>query len=144
VIRRSWLALALLSLVALVAACGGDDRPRCAQCGMYADVAPRWAAAATLESGETLRFDTPKCLFGYTARQGAASTRSRKVTEYYSQRLVPVEMVLFVVGSDVVGPMGKDLVPVEASRAAAFVHDHGGRTVEFDDVGSPLLETLGP
>ena len=139
--RRSWLALAL---VALVAACGRDDRPRCAHCGMYADVAPRWAAEAILEDGETLRFDTPKCLFGHTSGPGAPRTRARKVTEYYSQRLVPIEMVLFVVGSDLVGPMGKDLVPVESSRAAAFVHDHGGRTVEFDDVGAPLLETLGP
>lgn len=139
--RRSWLALAL---VALVAACTRDERPRCAQCGMYADVAPRWAADATLESGETLRFDTPKCLFGYTARPDAPRVRARRVTEYYSQRLVPVETVSFVAGADLVGPMGKDLVPVEPSRAAAFVHDHGGRAFDFDDVGPSLLETLGP
>jgi hypothetical protein len=38
----------------------------------------------------------------------------------------PTDDVRFVTGSDVVGPMGPDLVPVAAESAARFARDHNG------------------
>jgi nitrous oxide reductase accessory protein NosL len=40
----------------------------------------------------------------------------------------------FVVGSDIVGPMGPDLVPVDAARAERFTKDHGGRALAVGEV----------
>ncbi len=47
-------------------------------------------------------------------------------------------------GSDVIGPMGDDLVPVAPERADAFVRDHGGRVIDATDIDGPLLRSLDP
>jgi len=125
-----WLAL----LVWLVA-CGDAERERCAECGMFVDLAPRWMAG--YEDGP--RFDTPKCAF----RHDLARARAGWVTEYYSQTRRDVDGVRFVVGSDVIGPMGADLVPVGGeSQAERFVEDHGGRIVEVGEIDDALLRSL--
>lgn len=121
------LALALL----LTAACG-EERERCAQCGMFVDLAPQWLAERRGETTE--RYDTPKCAL----RAGSGSLWFR---EYYSQELVPMADLVFIAGSDVIGPMGDDVVPLAPEQAARFITDHGGRTVEVD---APLLRSLDP
>ncbi|AFK21421.2 nitrous oxide reductase accessory protein NosL (plasmid) [Haloferax mediterranei ATCC 33500] len=46
----------------------------------------------------------------------------------------------YVVGSEVLGGMGKDLIPFSSSADAdAFIDEHGGSTVTFDDVTSSWL-----
>ncbi len=45
-------------------------------------------------------------------------------------------------GSDVVGPMGDDLIPV-AEHAERFARDHGGRVLAFDEVDAAVLDALG-
>jgi copper chaperone NosL len=49
----------------------------------------------------------------------------------------------YVAGSDVRGGMGPDLHPFSAeSDADAFVADHGGETLAFDDITRTLVEGL--
>ncbi|QHS18361.1 NosL family protein [haloarchaeon 3A1-DGR] len=49
----------------------------------------------------------------------------------------------YVVESDVRGGMGPGLHPFsEADEAAAFVDDHGGRTIGFDDIDRVLVQGL--
>jgi copper chaperone NosL len=49
----------------------------------------------------------------------------------------------YVVGSDVRGGMGPGLHPFSAeSDADAFVADHGGETLAFDDITRTLVESL--
>lgn len=132
--RPGWLALWFL-----LAACQSHDRPRCAECGMFVDLAPRWVAG--LPSGE--RFDAPRCLFRWSASHGRNAARDGWVTEYYSQSRRDVNNVVFVVGSDVIGPMGADLIPVVGGeRATRFASDHGGRIVRPADVDGALLRAL--
>ena len=78
-------AVAMVVVLTLLACSNAEPRPRCAQCGMYADSAPAWAAAATGPEGATLRFDSPKCLFRYAAAQGPERLRALRLTEYYTQ-----------------------------------------------------------
>jgi hypothetical protein len=90
---------------------------------MKVDPLSPWASYLT-ENGNELAFDTPRCAL-------AAWKKSRLVSdarfrEYYSQELVPAARVRFVAGSDVVGPMGSDLVPVGVDHAARFARDHNG------------------
>lgn len=133
-----------LSTVALVA-CGSprDERPRCAQCGMYADDAPQWAASAREPGGATLHFDGPKCLLRYVAAAGAGRDLALTVTEYYSQTSRPADGLLYVRGSDVRSPMGRDLVPVDGQEAAAeFARDHGGDVLTFAEITPAVLAGL--
>lgn len=134
-----WIALALF---AVLAACGGrgDGRPRCSECGMYADAAPRWAASAKSTTGEALRFDAPRCLFARSLR--ARDVRELAFTEYYTQTSRPGSELAFVAGSDLVGPMGKDFVPVDPAHAARFASEHGGRVLRFDAIDAAALAGL--
>jgi nitrous oxide reductase accessory protein NosL len=58
------------------------------------------------------------------------------VTEYYTTRAVRADKAFFVVGSDVMGPMGRELVPIgNEEDARTFSTDHGGdRIFTFDQV----------
>jgi len=49
----------------------------------------------------------------------------------------------YVAGSEVMGGMGPELHPFsDADEAAAFVEDHGGRTLGFDDIDRSLVEAV--
>ncbi len=67
------------------------------------------------------------------------------MTEYYGPAgtRTPVAAVRFVVGSDVVGPMGPDLVPVDPARVESFRRDHHARSVlAFESVTEDVLRAL--
>jgi nitrous oxide reductase accessory protein NosL len=66
------------------------------------------------------------------------------VTEYYFQKRTPVADVFFVMGSDVVGPMGKALVPIAGREAAErFRQDHhGSRLLKAGEITPELLREI--
>ena len=121
-----FLAIAVLLLAS---ACRRDRR--CATCGMKIDPASPWVSYVTI-AGKEQAFDTPSCAFD-AWRKGAPRISGGRFREYYSQELKPAEELRFVRGSDVVGPMGPDIVPVAAETARRFARDHNGappRTAE--------------
>jgi copper chaperone NosL len=103
-------------------ACYGG--PRCATCGMKVDPQSPWVSYVTLGQQE-VAFDTPHCAFT-ALRRAEGRAWGARFREYYSQQVKPADEVRFVAGSDVVGPMGPDLVPVAAESAARFARDHNG------------------
>ncbi|MBE0576922.1 MAG: nitrous oxide reductase accessory protein NosL [Desulfuromonadales bacterium] len=126
---------------------GPDDKTRCGVCGMFVAPYPHWVAALEMTDGQYFYFDGPKDLFIFyenlaTYQPGATRDQVANlyVTEYYTARLIPATEVFFVVGSDVLGPMGRELVPVAGREAAAtFMRDHSGtKLMRFD--GRELLD----
>jgi copper chaperone NosL len=119
--RRSVLMLGLC----LGWAAGCDRGVRCSTCGMKID--PRSAWVSYLEGdGKELAFDTPRCAFRAWRAAGAGHAKAR-FREYYSQQIRSADELKFVAGSDIVGPMGPDLVPVESgAKALQFARDHNG------------------
>jgi nitrous oxide reductase accessory protein NosL len=103
---------------------------------------PRWVAGFSFDDGRELLFCSPRCLFAWREQERAAG--SVWVTEYYTQRRLPASELFFVVGSDVVGPMGAALVPVRGADAAEqFRLDHGGeRVVRLSEIDVELLRSL--
>ena len=130
----------LLCLLVLFACSASEGEvQRCAQCGMRVDVAPRW-----MSGYDERQFDTPKCLFRWAESQGA-DLNEAWVLDYYEGERLEVGRAHFVVGSDVLGPMGDDLVPMpDAIRAELFVRDHGGRIVRVRQIDAALLQSLDP
>lgn len=63
------------------------------------------------------------------------------VTDYYSTKSFQADKVFFVIGSDIHGPMGKELVPVYTKKAAeTFKQDHKGTSIlTFDQVTVDML-----
>lgn len=114
-----------------------DKKDRCPVCGMFVAPYPDWIATIVLKDGNQLFFDGCKDLFHYYFKLPAGQGKGARdeiaeiyVTEYYSTQLVPVDDVFFVLGSDVYGPMGKELIPVANKELAeSFMRDHSGTQI---------------
>jgi nitrous oxide reductase accessory protein NosL len=121
---------------------------RCPVCGMFVSPYPDWIAALVFKDGSQLFFDGPKDLFRYyyslpnkNDARPRADIQAIYLTDYYSTRLLPVEQLFLVLGSDVYGPMGKELIPVAGTEAAkTFLRDHNGKQIiRFDQLTPQLL-----
>jgi len=147
---RAIVAAVLLALA--VPAWAGefpDPKPRdlCPVCGMVVSKYPAWIGSVVYQDGHAHHFDGAKDMFKYLfdvpryAKGHRAQDIARiGVTEYYEVKRIDARTAWFVIGSDVLGPMGHELIPL-ASRADAeeFMRDHGGkRILRFDEVKRDL------
>ncbi len=121
---------------------GAGDR--CPVCGMFVAPYPEWIATIVQPDGTQLYFDGCKDMFRYyfnLAVEEQAKLQGLFVTEYYQARLTPAREVFYVKGSDVYGPMGKELIAVAGRKnAESFMQDHNGlQILTFDQLA---LDTL--
>jgi copper chaperone NosL len=138
--RHVIFALFVSLLVATASCTRRDDR--CAFCGMRIDGSSPWRADLVLTDGALKHFDTPRCAL-FTWRSGRIDAKSLRVIDYYEHQWANGEDVFFVVGSDVIGPMGPDLVPVDRNHAQKFAQDHGApRPLALDAITPQLLSEL--
>lgn len=123
---------------------------RCPVCGMFVAKYPHWLTQLTLSDGRTETFDGVKDMMAYLfspqsygAAVGVTAGKVR-VKDYYSQQWIDGRMASYVVGSEVYGPMGHELIPfAERSHAETFLHDHRGREIlPFSAITPQLIESL--
>jgi len=141
--RALILFLAASLLPATVVGQGAAKPPRpgakdlCPVCGMLVSKYPNWVATIVYKDGHAHHFDGAKDMFKFwfePAKYAAGHRREDMaaiwVTDFYNLRPVDARKALYVVGSDVLGPMGHELVPL-ASRedAADFLKEHKGRRI---------------
>ena len=122
---------------------------KCPVCGMFVYKYPDWTARIRLLDGHDLYFDGPKDLFKYyldPALYGGSPEKIEAlyVTEYYGLREMDAREALYVVGSDVLGPMGRELLPFATmDEAREFMRDHKGRAaLRFQEVSKDTLQGL--
>ncbi len=120
-VRLARSGLLALATIVLAMACGRAGR--CGTCGMKVDPASAWVSYLTV-NGQEVAFDTPRCALA--AWRGSGKISGARFREYYSQELISADRIRFVAGSDVIGPMGPELVPVGLDNAARFARDHNG------------------
>ncbi|RYH10821.1 nitrous oxide reductase accessory protein NosL [Tropicimonas sp. IMCC6043] len=126
-------------------------RDTCPVCGMFVARYPEWVATILWDDGEAVHFDGAKDFFKYlqdlekyAPGRSPAGIAGMGVTEYYGLTLIDAGQAVYVIGSDVLGPMGHELVPLaNAADVAEFFEDHDGkRQVTFSEVTPPLLADL--
>lgn len=148
--RFGGLVAALLA-VPLAAGQAPSAREKCPVCGMFVAKYPDWVAVLRFKDGSVLAFDGPKDLFTayldlkrYAPGRSPSEVAAIEVKDYYSLRVVDGFKAVYVIGSDVTGPMGRELVPfAEAGDAAAFLQDHHGRrSLRFGEITASVLRTL--
>lgn len=150
-LSASALALARPALAGPVSVPSPGETTKCPVCGMFVAPYPEWTATVALQDGRVEHFDGCKCLFKYLlaperfapgSRPGVITTVA--VKDYYALEMIDARGAIYVVGSDVLGPMGHELVPLASSAEAQdFVADHGGRTpLAFGEVTVALLLAL--
>ncbi len=109
---------------------------------MKIDPASPWRADLVRADGGRIHFDTPRCAFS-AWRTGRVPATGIVLQEFYDRAWRKGDELRFALGSDVMGPMGIDVVPVDPSRAEKFATDHhAARTVTLDEVTAPLLDSL--
>jgi len=127
------------------------QKDKCPVCGMFVSKYPDWVATVTFKDSTVLYFDGAKDFFTwyhnmqrYTPARNQASISAISVNDYYTLKPVDARQAHFVIGSDVYGPMGKELVPFgKSSDAHAFLKDHKGKMVlRFSDVTPKVLKSM--
>ncbi len=141
-----------------VGAWAADPKPlkptpkdKCPVCGMFVYKYPDWVAQAVFRDGSRLYFDGVKDLMKFYLNPSAyQSTKSRTetaaifVTDYYSLESVEGTRAYYVIGSDVFGPMGKELIPFgKEAEAREFLKDHKGKKIlRFQEITPEILKPL--
>ena len=127
---------------------------KCPVCGMLVYKYPRWATILEVEQqdGKTnkLYFDGVKDLMKFYiaptewGNYNNIETLSIQVTDYYKQTELNGKDAVYVINSDVFGPMGNEFIPFTSKEeASAFIKDHGGTVVEcFDDITPEIVKEL--
>jgi nitrous oxide reductase accessory protein NosL len=156
---HKYLALLLLilslfhsaAIAAPPAAPAPSAKDKCPVCGMFVNKYPDWVVSITFKDSTTLFFDGAKDFFSYylniqkyPAARNQASISVVTVKDYYTLKPVDARKASFVLGGDVYGPMGKELVPFEKpADAQAFLKDHKGKKIlRFVDVTPALLKSM--
>ncbi len=128
-----------------------SDRERCPVCGMFVKPYPKWITQIQFRGGHQHSFDGVKCFFRFYFNPEKfdpdvkpASFNRLLVRDYYTLRFISHTEAYYVIGSNIHGPMGHELIPF-ASRASAriFMSDHKGLKIyRFQDITPELLELL--
>ena len=125
---------------------------KCPVCGMFVARYQDWLAEIVFTDGSYVVFDGAKDLFRFRGdmERYLPSARGKQiraiwVTDYYSLDPIDGSTAFYAVGSDVYGPMGKELIPFGSrSDAEGFLADHKGKRIvriaEVPDVLPGILE----
>lgn len=124
---------------------------KCPVCGMFVAKYPDFIAQVLYKDGSYAVFDGAKDMFKYflnlvkyAPEKKTSDIDSLYVTDYYSLKPIDGFKALYVVGSDVYGPMGRELIPFEKpADAEEFNKDHKGTAIlKFRDITTVILKGL--
>jgi copper chaperone NosL len=128
-----------------------SSQVRCPVCGMFVAKYPNWLTQIHYENlGQTNFFDGVKDMmtFYYTPERydgpPKEAIKNIYVKDYYSLNWFSAKDAFYVVGSDVYGPMGHELIPFESKGAAeSFLKDHHGREIlTFSEITPELIDSM--
>ena len=128
-----------------------SKKDKCPVCGMFVYKYPDWVGKIIFKDESIAFFDGAKDLFKYyynlkkyNPDKTIKDIAAIYVTEYYDMKIIDAKSAFFVIGSDVYGPMGKELIPfVNESDAAEFKKDHKGkRILGFEDIKPGIIQKL--
>jgi copper chaperone NosL len=150
--KRLFVSL-LFGLWAAVAAAQLSAPPKpgpkdlCPVCGMLVSKYPNWVATIVYKDGHAHHFDGAKDMFKFWHAPGKYAAGHKRedmaavwVTDFYNLQRIDAKKALYVTGSDVLGPMGHEFVPLATVEDAAdFLKDHKGHKVlRFEQIAAEL------
>lgn len=101
---------------------------KCPICGMFVYKYPKWAAQIFYPN-KHYSFDGVKDLMKYYFEH-KDNIQKILVTDYYSQMAIDAKLAYYVLGSDIYGPMGNELIPFKnESDAKSFYKDHKAKEI---------------
>ncbi len=127
-----------------------DKKDKCPVCGMFVYKYKKWVAEIVFKDGSHRLFDGCKDMLKYYFKMNKYERTLEKkditdiyVTEYYSTKIMKAntDKLYFVLGSDVLGPMGHEFIPVYGeTEAKIFKLDHNGKNIyRFDEITPKMI-----
>lgn len=156
---KKFILFIFLLLFTTGSLCGADEiKPakitpadKCPVCGMFVAKYPDFIAQVVFKDGTNAFFDGVKDLMKYYFDLAKYNPLKKSediagifVMDYYNLKLIDGLAACYVLGSDVYGPMGKELMPFQDEAAAKeFKVDHKGTAIlSFKDITPALIKTL--
>ncbi len=108
---------------------------------------PNWVATIEYKDGHAHHFDGAKDMFKFWHQPAKYAAGHRRedmaaiwVTDFYNLQRIDARIAWYVTGSDVLGPMGHEFVPLATKEDAAdFLKEHKGkRILSFEQVTKDL------
>lgn len=124
---------------------------KCPVCGMFVAKYPDFVDQIVFKDGTHAFFDGVKDMMKYyfdLPKYNPGKTKDDiaaiLVTDYYTLKSGDGFKAWYVAGSDVYGPMGKELMPfTDEAAAKEFKVDHKGAAIlSFQDITPALIKTL--
>lgn len=114
---------------------------KCPICGMFVAKYPQWVAL--YEGDKTFYFDGVKDMMKYAFARKLNSDKFY-VSDYYKLAKMEASKAFYVIGSNVYGPMGSELIPFATQEEAQnFSRDHNGqKVITFDEITEALVKSL--
>lgn len=121
---------------------------KCPVCGMFVAKYPKWVAQIEVAQKHSYYFDGVKDMmkfyfnpskFKHTHK--VADISKMIVTDYYSLNAINAKTAYYVIGSNIYGPMGEELIPFKTKKEANdFSKSHFGKKVlKFEDIKEEFL-----
>jgi len=127
------------------------EKDKCPVCGMFVAKYPDFLAQVLYKDGHYALFDGVKDMFKYFfAMQKYEPSRKKDdidsvyVTDYYALTPIDGHQAFYVEGSNVFGPMGRELVPFgNEEDAREFMVDHMGKSLyKFHEITPEIIKGL--
>ena len=139
-----WLPL-VLAAPPLVPKPGAMDL--CPVCGMLVAKYPNWVAVVVYKDGHAHFFDGAKDLFKFIDMPQKYVPGHRRdmiagmwVTEFYGLTRIDARKAYYVIGSDTLGPMGNEFVPLESEADARdSLKEHKGKRIVTFEQATPEM-----
>ena len=121
---------------------------KCPVCGMFVYKYPKWSAVIKID-GKKHYFDGIKDMMKYYIFSAnfpydRNKIESITVSDYYTLEAIDAQNAFYVIGSDVLGPMGNELIAFKDKKSANnFIKDHNGKKVlNFKDISAKIVMLL--
>lgn len=117
-----------------------DDK--CPVCGMYVYKYPKWITQIVYAE-KHYSFDGVKDMMKFYFSHDE-DIKEILVRDYYTQKVIDAKKAFYVLGSDVYGPMGHELIAFKTKESAkVFYFDHRAtKILSFDMISFELIDTL--
>jgi len=127
------------------------EKTKCPVCGMFVARYPNWACEVETKDGQHYYFDGVKDMMKfyfdperYHVKQTSGQFAAVRVSDYYNLGSMDAQKAWYVIGSNVYGPMGDELIPFRTrEEAETFSKDHFGKSVvSFEEINAKLVHGL--
>ncbi len=119
---------------------------QCPLCGMYPARYPMFNCQIVFQDGSSEAFDSAVGLLVYLLFPDDTGIQVKSVAkiyfkDYVNETWLESDKTFFVTGSDILGPMGVEFLPVDSEQAAEELkkQEKGQEVIHFDEIDQPYM-----